>query len=75
MLYDDIVAEFRWSPEQMSAPFDLKAADDLIRRQIESRRGSAKPKGQRQGSRQPQAPGTPQMAGGARNGGFTGDNG
>ncbi|MBC7275058.1 hypothetical protein [Nocardioides sp.] len=41
MLYDDLVAEFHWSPEQMSAPFDLRAADEKVRKRIESRRRSA----------------------------------
>ena len=34
MLYDDIVAEFHWSPEQMSPPFDLHAANELVRKKI-----------------------------------------
>jgi hypothetical protein len=51
MLYDDIVAEFRWSPEQMSAPFDLRAADEVIRKRIESRRGSAQGAGRQQAAR------------------------
>ncbi|MBB3091339.1 hypothetical protein [Nocardioides albus] len=42
MLYDDLVAEFHWSPEQMSAPFDLQAADEKVRKRIESRRSTAK---------------------------------
>ena len=48
MLYDDIVAEFRWSPEQMSAPFDLRAADEMIRKKIESRRGTPQAAGSKQ---------------------------
>ncbi|GGR40835.1 hypothetical protein J2S40_001809 [Nocardioides luteus] len=48
MLYDDIVAEFRWSPEQMSAPFDLRAADEMIRKKIESRRGTPQAAGRQQ---------------------------
>ena len=46
MLYDDIVAEFHWSPEQMSPPFDLHAANELVRKKIESRRASAQTSGQ-----------------------------
>ncbi|MFI5625263.1 hypothetical protein ACIA03_17485 [Nocardioides sp. NPDC051685] len=64
MLYDDIVAEFRWSPEQMSAPFDLRAADEVIRKRIESRRGSVQSAGRQQAARVRQtmgasAPATP----------------
>lgn len=67
MLYDDIVAEFHWSPEQMSAPFDLQAADEQIRKRIEARRSSAKAKDQlspraRQKTVKPDAGGTPSGA-------------
>lgn len=65
MLYDDIVAEFRWSPEQMSAPFDLQAANELVRKKIESRRGSAQPDGQKQRPRTRQKSAKAEVAGGA----------
>ena len=61
MLYDDLVAEFRWSPEQMSAPFDLRAADEQIRKRIEGRRGSAQASG-RQRPRARQNVGAPETA-------------
>ncbi|MEI7057194.1 hypothetical protein WBG06_15325 [Nocardioides sp. CCNWLW239] len=57
MLYDEIVAEFRWSPEQMSAPFDLRAADEMIRKRIEARRGSPQASGRQQASRARQTAG------------------
>ncbi|OIJ28795.1 hypothetical protein [Nocardioides luteus] len=57
MLYDDIVAEFRWSPEQMSAPFDLRAADEVIRKRIEGRRSSAQAAGRQQAARVRQSTG------------------
>lgn len=62
MLYDDIVAEFRWSPEQMSAPFDLRAADEVIRKRIEGRRASAQARGRQQAARVRQTPTTPAPA-------------
>ncbi|MFE6509858.1 hypothetical protein ACFVDI_24675 [Nocardioides sp. NPDC057767] len=63
MLYDDLVAEFAWSPEQMSAPFDLKAADEVIRKRIESRRRSPSPQATvRQAPRQRQNAVAPEKA-------------
>ncbi|MGH3353324.1 MAG: hypothetical protein ACRDPS_21865 [Nocardioides sp.] len=64
MLYDDIVAEFRWSPEQMSAPFDLHAANELVRKKIESRRGPTQPDGQNQRPRARQKSAKAAVAGG-----------
>ncbi|MEU6136247.1 hypothetical protein [Nocardioides sp. NPDC047086] len=69
MLYDDLVAEFRWSPEQMSAPFDLRAADEQIRKRIEGRRGSAQAFGRQQRPRARQNVGTPGTPGSAVGGG------
>ena len=69
MLYDDLVAEFRWSPEQMSAPFDLRAADEQIRKRIEGRRGSAQASGRQQRPRARQNVGTPTTPGTAVGGG------
>ena len=69
MLYDDIVAEFRWSPEQMSAPFDLKAADEVIRKKIEGRRGSAQTAGRQQPARARQTTAAPEAAATAPTGG------
>lgn len=71
MLYDDIVAEFRWSPEQMSAPFDLRAADEVIRKRIEGRRASAQARGRQQAARVRQnttAPAAPATAPAAKSG-------
>lgn len=66
MLYDDVVAEFHWSPEQMSPPFDLQAANELVRKKIESRRASAQTKvRQRPPARQRVA--RPETGGGAGN--------
>lgn len=67
MLYDDLVAEFHWSPEQMSAPFDLQAADEQIRKRIESRRRSPQGKDQhrprsRQKTVKPDVAGSPGSA-------------
>ncbi|EGD42609.1 hypothetical protein NBCG_03199 [Nocardioidaceae bacterium Broad-1] len=62
MLYDDLVAEFAWSPEQMSAPFDLKAADELIRKRIESRRRSPQATVRQQAPRQRQNAVAPEKA-------------
>lgn len=62
MLYDDLVAEFRWSPEQMSAPFDLRAADEQIRKKIEGRRGSAQASGRQQRPRARQNKSAPETA-------------
>lgn len=64
MLYDDLVAEFHWSPEQMSAPFDLRAADEKVRKRIESRRRSAQGMDQ-QRPRSRQKTVKPDVAGGA----------
>lgn len=66
MLYDEIVAEFRWSPEQMSAPFDLRAADEMIRKKIEARRGSPQASGRQQGPRARQTAGAAEAAAPAR---------
>lgn len=62
MFYDDLVAEFAWSPEQMSAPFDLKAADEMIRKRIESRRRSPQATVRQQASRERQNAGAPEKA-------------
>ncbi|NGN94324.1 hypothetical protein G5C66_16455 [Nocardioides sp. KC13] len=62
MLYDDLVAEFAWSPEQMSAPFDLKAADEQIRKRIESRRRSPQSAVRQQAPRERQSAGAPEKA-------------
>jgi hypothetical protein len=64
MLYDDLVAELHWSPEKMSAPFDLQAADEQIRRRIESRRRSAHGKDQQPRTRSRQKTVKPDVAGG-----------
>ncbi|MER7556349.1 hypothetical protein ABTZ46_05375 [Nocardioides sp. NPDC126508] len=69
MLYDDIVAEFRWSPEQMSAPFDLRAADEVIRKRIEGRRSSAQAAGRQQTARARQSAGAPSTGAKAPTGG------
>ena len=69
LLYDDIVAEFRWSPEQMSAPFDLRAADEVIRKRIEGRRGSAQAAGRQQAARARQTAGVPSTTAKAPTGG------
>lgn len=74
MLYDDLVAEFHWSPEQMSAPFDLKAADEQIRKRIESRRSPSGAKQRNQTPRQRQKAANPEMAGRTGTGGLLGDN-
>ncbi|NYI77532.1 hypothetical protein [Nocardioides panzhihuensis] len=67
MLYDDLVAEFHWSPEQMSAPFDLRAADEKVRKRIESRRRSAQG-GDQQRPRSRQKTVKPDVAGSASGG-------
>ncbi|MDQ4110382.1 MAG: hypothetical protein M3306_04680 [Actinomycetota bacterium] len=65
MLYDDIVAEFHWSPEQMSPPFDLQAANELVRKKIESRRAPAQTRGQQRPPARQRAAGPATGAGGS----------